>query len=150
MTGRRASSAMWLLGPAASTRLGLLEVGRFPDPLVEVAAYPVGVLLAGRHVPPPAEPAPDAAPRVAGRVRLAVLDGVEPALVPLEADPPDRVREIGVERGRAGDARPRGLLVRVPVLEDPEALRALAGLAVGARAPAGCAAGGIAGPVAER
>src|SRR5207249_2402503 len=48
------------------------------------------------------------------------------------------------------DARPSRLLVRVPVLQDAEALRALARLTVHAEPPAGCAAGGVAGPVAER
>ena len=55
------------------------------------------------------------------------------ALVPHEADAPDPVRQVGVHRGRGGDARPGRLLVRVPVLQDAVALRALAGLAVDAR-----------------
>src|SRR5689334_22925143 len=123
--------------------LWLLEIGRFPDALVQVAADPVGVPLAGGGVPATAEPAPDTTPGVAGAVGTDVLDRVQPPLVPHETGTPDAVGQVRVHGRRCGDARPGRLLIWVAVLQDPVALRALAGFAVDAQAAPGRAAGGV-------
>src|SRR5260370_21179713 len=131
---------------AAKSRSGLLEVGLRPDPLAQVLAEPGDGLVGRRGMPAPGEPAPDAAPRVAGPVHAPGLPGVQPGLVPVIAGPPDGVGGVGVHRGRLGDPRPAGPLERVPVLQDAVTLRALA---VRTEAVARRAGAGVGAPVTQ-
>src|SRR5262245_4916171 len=101
---------------SAIRSLRLLEVGRLPDPLTQVVADALDVVLPGLGVPATAEPPTDAAPGVARLVVAPALDRVEPALVALVARAPDRVRQVRVHGGGVRDAGPGRLLVRVAVL----------------------------------
>src|SRR5205085_10643829 len=105
------------------------------------------VLLGRCGVPAPGEPAADTAPLVAGLVRADVLYRVQPRLVAVVTGSPDRVAGVRVHRGGVRDPRPARLLVGVPVLQDPPALRAQARLAVHAGAVTGRAAAAL--PVAQ-
>src|SRR6266567_415389 len=113
-------------GQAWDSRSGLLEVGSGPDLLAQVLPHLADVPHGGRRAPAAGEPAPHAAPRVALVIPAAPVDGVQPGLVPVEAGTPDGVRGVGVHGGGAADPRPARLLIRVPVLQDAVALRALA------------------------
>src|SRR5215211_2505316 len=66
------------------------EVRRLPDPLVQIGLHIGDVLQSGVGVPAPRQPHADAAPKVAGGVVPAAVDGVEPRLVALEAVAPRR------------------------------------------------------------
>src|SRR5215813_15225487 len=84
-------------------------------------------------MPAAADPAADTAPGIARSVLTAPVQSVEPALVALEAGPPDCVGGVGVHRRGVRDAGPRGVLEGVAVLQDAEALRALTRSPVGAQ-----------------
>src|SRR5690348_4555727 len=98
--------------------LRLLEVAGHPDFLLAVLLDPGDVLLGPGVMPPPGEPAADAAPGVALDVPLRFGDGVQPGFVAVEAGPPDRVGGVRVHRGGPDRGRERALLERVAVLQD--------------------------------
>ena len=104
---------------------------------------------AGARVPPSGEPASDAAPRIAGAVLAAAVDGVEPRLLALVAVPPDVEGDVEVVGGGAQRALDGVAEVRRADLHQADRLRALAAPAVGADRMAGCAVGRVVGPVAE-
>src|SRR5829696_3579961 len=129
-------------------RSRLLEVGLFPDPVVQVAVHLADVVPGRSGVPTAGEPAAGAARGIPCDVWAAALHVVQPALVPLEAGPPDGIGGVGVHCGRLVDPRPGGPLVWIAVLEDAVALGALPGPAVVAQTVAGGAGGPVPGPVA--
>src|SRR5215211_3665407 len=105
-----AVAARWhrRIGASASDIAGALpqlggevdEVGGFPDPLVEKVSDAGDVVLGGLGVPPPGEPAADAAPDVAGGVVLASFGGVERGLVAIEAGAAGGEGDVEVVRRR--------------------------------------------------
>src|SRR5215218_2722400 len=74
----------------------LLEVGLLPDPVGQVAGHLADVVLGRSGMPTTGEPAAGAAPGIPCDVRTAALHVVQPALVSLEAGPPDGIGGVGV------------------------------------------------------
>src|SRR5262249_11641370 len=123
-------------------QLQLHEIAALPDPPAQVVPNAGDVLLGEGRVPAPADPAADAAPGIAGSVLTASLQRVEPALVALEARPPDRVGSVRIHRRRLRDARPRRGLEGIACRRMPEACGPRPGRPSGAKPVRGGAAFG--------
>src|SRR5580704_8841034 len=108
----------------------LAEIGSKPDSRPLVLLDLGDISECSRGAPAARKPAADAAPHIALRVRGPARHGVEPHLVAVVASSPDRVGSVGVHRRGPGDGGPAAVLVGVAILENPVALRALAGRAV--------------------
>src|SRR3954469_2361945 len=109
------------------------EARRAPGARLQAHPHLLDVVLGRRRVPAPGEPRADAAPQVAGLVRAAALDRVEPLLPAVVVRAQDRRVVVGVERGRAA-REPRAAVIRRAQLEKAERL---AVVAVGAHVPPG-------------